>query len=195
MVPRSRSESLAVDVPRRRFTVDEYHRMADAGVLGEDDRVELLDGEIVEMSPIGPPHTGCVARLNAMFARRLRDRAIVWVQNPMILDRYSEPQPDIALVAPRADFYSTAHPRPRDVLLAVEVIATSGGYDRTLKLPLYARSGLREVWLVDVRAKAVDVYRRPATGGYRGHQRLVPGRVVAPLAFPRLRFRVGDIVG
>ena len=169
--------------------------MVEAEVLHEDDRVELLDGEIVEMSPIGPPHAGCVRRLTALFARRLRDRAIVSVRNPMILDRWSEPQPDIAVLAPSGDFYSTVHPRPRDVLFAVEVIATSGGYDRTLKLPLYARAGLREVWLVDVRAKAVDVYTRPALAGFRKHERLVPGRVVAPLAFPRLRFRVRDILG
>jgi hypothetical protein len=195
MVPRNRSQAVAVHVPRRRFTIDEYHRMGEAGVLSEDDRVELLDGEIVQMSPIGSPHAGCVDRLNALFTRRFGDRAIVRVQNPIILDRRSEPQPDVALLAPRPDFYSAAHPRPRDVLLAVEVMDTSRGYDRTLKLPLYARAELREVWLVDLTAQALEVYRGPALRGYRQQQRLVPGRALAPLAFPRLRFRVREILG
>jgi Uma2 family endonuclease len=133
-------------IPRRRFTIDEYHRMGEAGVLSEDDRVELLDGEIVQMTPIGAPHASCVDRLNALLARRLGKSAIVRVQNPIILDRRSEPQPDLALLAPRSDFYSGAHPRPRDVLLAIEVMDASRGYDRTLKLSLYARAELREVW-------------------------------------------------
>ena len=169
--------------------------MVEAGVLHERDRVELLDGQIVEMSPIGPPHSGCVNRLLALFARRLRDRAVVAVQNPMILDRWSEPQPDIAILSPRSDFYSTAHARPREVLLAIEVIAARGGYDRTLKLPLYARASLREVWLIDVRAKTVDVYTRPALRAFGAHQRFEPGNVITPRAFPRLRVRVADLLG
>jgi Uma2 family endonuclease len=195
MVPRNRTQAAAVPIPRRRFTIDEYHRMGEAGVLSEDDRVELLDGEIVQMSPIGSPHAGCVDRLTALFTRRLGGRAIVRVQNPIILDRRSEPQPDLTLLAPRPDFYSAAHPRPRDVLLAVEVMDSSRGYDRTLKLPLYARAELREVWLVDLAAQAVEVYRRPALRGYRQEQRLVAGRALAPLAFPRLRFRVRELLG
>ncbi len=125
MVPRTRTQATAGHVPRRRFTIDEYHRMAAAGVLSEDDRVELLDGEIVQMSPIGSPHAGCVDRLTALFTRRLRSRAIVRVQSPIVLDRRSEPQPDLALLAPRPDFYATAHPRPRDVLLVIEVMDAS----------------------------------------------------------------------
>jgi Uma2 family endonuclease len=169
--------------------------MGEAGVLSEDDRVELLDGEIIQMSPIGSPHAGCVDRLNALFTRRLAGRAIVRVQNPIILDRRSEPQPDLTLLTPRPDFYSAAHPRPRDVLLAVEVMDSSRGYDRTLKLPLYARAELREVWLVDLKAQALEVYRRPALRGYRQEHRLARGRALAPLAFPRLRFRVSELLG
>src|SRR5882762_3247032 len=132
MVPRTRTQAAAAFVPRRRFTTDEYHRMGDAGVLSEDDRVELLDGEIVQMSPIGIPHASCVDRLNAFFTHRLRNRAVVRVQNPIVLDTHSEPQPDLTLLAPRRDFYSSAHPRPRDVLLAIEVMDASRSYDRTL---------------------------------------------------------------
>jgi Uma2 family endonuclease len=195
MVPRIRTQAAAAFVPRRRFTIDEYHRMGEAGVLAEDDRVELLDGEILQMTPIGVPHASCVDRLNALFTRRLRDRAIVRVQNPIILNRWSEPQPDLALLAARPDFYASAHPRPRDVLLAIEVMDTSRGYDRTLKLPLYARAELREVWLLDVVARVLEVHRRPALRGYRQEQRLVAGQAVAPLAFPRLRFRVNELLG
>lgn len=168
--------------------------MGEAGVLSADDRVELLDGEIVRMSPIGPPHAGTVARLNALFSRRLGDRAIVWVQNPIVLDRYSEPQPDVCVLHARADFYVTAHPRPRDVLLGVEVMDTSRGYDRALKLPLYARAELREVWLVDLKAHAIEVYTRPALRGYREQATIGRSRVLSPRAFPRVRFRTSEIL-
>src|SRR5438552_12280642 len=140
-----------VEVRRRRFTVEEYHRMAEAGILSEDDRVELIEGEIVQMSPIGPRHSACVDRLNALFTSRLRRRAIVRVQNPIVLSRWTEPQPDLTLLRPRADFYAERHPGPADVLLAVEVAETSGVYDRGTKLALYARARIPEVWLVDVR--------------------------------------------
>ena len=180
---------------RRRFTTAEYHRMAEAGVLTEDDRVELLDGEIVAMSPIGSRHSGTVNRLNMLFAQRLGSRAIVSVQNPIVLDDYSEPQPDLAILAARADYYVGAHPRPADVLLAIEVMETSGSYDRALKLPLYARRRLREVWLVDLAGGAVDVHRRPSPSGYRERQRLALGDRIAPLAFPRMKLQVGELLG
>ena len=169
--------------------------MGEAGVLTDDDRVELLDGEIVRMSPIGRPHASTVARLNALFMRRFGDRATIWVQNPIILDRWSEPQPDLCVLAPRSDFYLAFHPRPRDVLLGVEVMDTSRGYDRSLKLPLYAKAELREVWLVDVKPEAVEVYRRPALRGYRWQQTFTRGNTIVPVAFPRMRLRVNELLG
>lgn len=169
--------------------------MGEAGVLTEDDRVELLDGEIVQMSPIGTPHASTVARLTTLLVRRFGRRATIWVQNPIILDRWSEPQPDLCVLAERTDFYAGAHPRPRDVLLGIEVMDTSRSYDRTLKLPLYAKAELREVWLVDVRAQAIEVYRRPALRGYRVAATYVRGQAIKPLAFPRLRIRVNEILG
>jgi Uma2 family endonuclease len=195
MVPRTTTQQAVASIPRRRFTTVEYHRMGEIGVLADDERVELLDGQIVRMSPIASPHAGCVDRLNALFARRLGGRAIVRVQNPILLDRFSEPQPDLSLLAPRPDYYAKAHPRPRDVLLAVEVIGAGRSYDRTLKLPLYARAELREVWLVDLRRQAIDVYTGPALRGYRRERRFTRGRALTPLAFPRLRLRVGEILG
>jgi Uma2 family endonuclease len=198
-VPMTRAharDAAAETVPvRRRFTIDEYHRMGEAGIFHEDDRVELLDGEIVEMSPIGSRHAGIVDRLTMLFARRLGRHAIVRVQNPIVLDDYSEPQPDLTLLRPRTDYYVGSHPRPTDVLLAIEVMDASASYERSLKLPLYARKHVRELWLVDLPAAAVDVYRRPASSGYREHQRLARGRRIAPLAFPRVHFRVADVLG
>ncbi len=117
------------------------------------------------------------------------------MQGPIILDRHSEPQPDLSVLAPRADFYGHAQPRPRDVLLAIEVMDSSRGYDRTLKLPLYARAELREVWLVDLKAEVIERYRKPALRGYRERAEFHRGRVLTPLAFPRVRFRVNEILG
>jgi Uma2 family endonuclease len=164
-------------------------------VLTEDDRVALLDGQVVQMSPIGPPHASTVARLTKLVVRRFDDRATIWGQNPIILDRWSEPQPDLCVLAERPDFDAGAHPRPRDVLSGIEVMDTSRSYDRTLRLPLYAKAELREVWLVDLKAQTIDVYRRPALRGYREHHAYARGRTLTPLAFPRLRIRVNEILG
>lgn len=158
---------MAVDVTRRPFTVGEYHRMVAAGILGENDRVELLEGEIVEMGPIGSRHAACVDRLAQLLFERFADRALVRVQNPVTLGRRSEPQPDVALVEPKPGGYARAHPRADQILLLVEVAETSGSSDRTLKLPLYARSGVPEVWLVDLEGDRIEVYRDPGTEGYR----------------------------
>ncbi len=129
---------------KRLFTIEEYHKMAQAGILTEDDRAELIEGEIVEMAPIGSRHAACVARLTALLSR-VQDRAILWVQNPIRLGEHSEPQPDVALLSLRPDFYAQAHPGPQDVLLLVEVAETSPGDDREVKLFLYARAAISEV--------------------------------------------------
>lgn len=158
---------------RHRFSVDDYERMGQAGVLGEDDRVELLEGEIVDMTPIGSRHAACVDRLTAVFSERLGGRAIVRVQNPVRLDDWSEPQPDIALLRVRDDYYAGAHPGPDDVLLLVEVADASAASDRLSKLPLFAAAGIAETWLLDLTASTVEIYRDPAAGRYWRH---APGR-------------------
>lgn len=186
---------MGTQVARRAFTVDEYHRMIAADILSKDDHVELIDGEIVQMSPIGSRHASCVDRLNALFARKVGRRAIVRVQGPIILGRRSEPQPDVVVLRPRADFYAGGNPGPRDVLLVIEVTDTSGAYDREIKLPLYARAGIPEAWIVDVRREAVEVYRGPALRAYRTRLDLTRGRRLSPIAFPRLAVKVGDILG
>jgi Uma2 family endonuclease len=186
---------MAIELKRRRFTVDDYYRMAEVGILTEDDRVELLDGEIVEMSPIGSDHAGHVKRLTALFTSRLGARVVVGVQDPVRLSRHSEPQPDIALLRPRADFYARAHPLPADVLLLIEVADTSVETDRRIKMPLYARAGIGEVWLVDLTTERVEVYREPVDDGYRKIRTLARGQALGPLAFPDLALRVDDLLG
>ena len=186
---------MGMPLAHRRFTVDEYHRMAETGILAEDDRVELLDGEIVEMSPIGSRHAATVTRLEHLFHRLVRDRAIVRGQNPVRLDRYSEPEPDIALVTPRADFYAAEHPTPRDVLLIVEVADTSLRYDRHTKLPSYARAGIPEAWLVDLTADRVERHREPRGDAYADQQILGRDATLTPLLLPDVTIRVGEILG
>jgi Uma2 family endonuclease len=186
---------MGVQLARRLFTVAEYHKMAEAGILSEDDRVELLEGEIVAMSPIGSRHAGLVNRLNRLFSQRAGDQVVVSVQNPVRLGGYSEPQPDLALLRPRADFYTSSHPGPEDVLLAVEVAETSAAVDREVKVPLYARFGVPEVWLVDLAGDQVEVFREPSAEGYREVRVLRRGESLAPALLPDLLVPVDAVLG
>lgn len=185
---------MAVEVLRRRFTVEEYYLMAKAGILGEDDRVELIDGEIVEMPPIGIPHASHVDLLTQLFILRLGGRAIVRVQNPVRLGEHSEPQPDIALLRPRDDFYAAAHPGPSDVLLIIEIADTSIDYDREVKGPLYARAGIPEYWLVDLAGQRIEIYRDPRAGEYRQVRLVRQAERLAPEALPSLELSSSDIL-
>lgn len=151
---------------QRRFTVDEYSRMGEAGVFGDDDRVELLDGHIYVTSPIGSEHAACVRRLNRLFQTQAGNEALVSVQNPIRLNEASEPEPDVALLRPHDDGYASEHPGPEDVSMVVEGGDTSLSFDRDVKLPLYASAGLPEVWLVDLEHEHIHVYRDPSSGGY-----------------------------
>ena len=186
---------MATALGTRRFTVDEYYRMAAAGILGKDDRVELLDGLIVPMTPIGARHAACVKRLNALLHRRLGDTVLLGVQDPVTLGPYWEPQPDIAVLRPQPDCYGTRHPAPDDVLLLIEVADASAAGDRTDKLPGYAAAGVAEVWLVDLEADRVEVYRSPAPDGYREVRLLRRGEAMAGLLVPTGEIAVGKILG
>jgi len=186
---------MSVQLLRRSFTVGEYHRMAEAGILRENDRVELLEGEILEMTPIGSRHAACVNRLNRLFSAQVGTLALISVQNPIQLGEHSEPQPDLALLRPRADFYAKAHPGPEDVLLVVEVAETSAESDRAIKVPLYARAGIPETWLVDLAGQCVEVRRKPTPQGYEEVQQLRRGQHIFPLAFSDLGIAVDEIVG
>ena len=153
---------------RHLISVDAFHRMGEVGILGPGDRVELIDGEIIDLSPIGVLHAALVARLASWFSQKLGRAAVVWCQNPLRLDDLSEPEPDIAILRPRADFYTTSHPGPADVLLVIEVSDTSLAYDLGTKVPLYARHGIPEVWVIDAATRRTRVFRGLAGGSEAG---------------------------
>jgi Uma2 family endonuclease len=153
-------------LPRHRITVDEYYRMAEVGLLAQDARVELIEGEIIDRAPIGSRHGAAVDRLNGLLQRAVGDRATVRVQGSIRLDKSSEPQPDVALLKPRTDFYAAQHPTALDTLLIIEVSDTTFRYDRQVKVPLYARHGVPEVWIVDLKDRRVHFFRAPAGGEY-----------------------------
>jgi Uma2 family endonuclease len=174
-----------VEPARRRFTRAEYHRMAEVGILGEDDRVELIRGEIVHMSPIGRRHTAFVDNLNQILVGRLAGLAIVSVQNPVVLTEDTEPQPDMKVLRRRDDVpYKQREAHAEDVLLLVEVADSSLAYDRTTKLRLYAEAGIPEYWIVDCVTEAVEVFRTPGPDGYRDVTSVTGTATLALLAFP-----------
>lgn len=162
-------------VPRWRFTVDDFERMGETGVLHDDDRVELLEGELYPMAPIGPTHAGIVNQLTRLLVRILGDRAVVAIQNPLLLAPWSEPQPDVVVARPRGDLYRRAHPTGADTLLVIEVAHSSLAIDRGIKVGLYARAGIVEYWLVDVDHQEIVVHRAPAGGAYTDQRTLHAG--------------------
>lgn len=178
-----------------RFSVADYHRMAEAGILSEDSRVELIRGRILDMTPIGAPHLGMVIRLTRLLPAVLAGRAVLSVQNPVRLDDGSEPQPDVAVLRPRPDDYATSTPRPADVLLLIEVSDTSLADDRSDKVPLYAEHGIVECWLVSVAEHAIEVYREPRNGRYASVSRVGPDGSLDIAALPGSTFPAGDILG
>jgi Uma2 family endonuclease len=173
-----------------RLTVEDFHRLGDAGVLHEDDRVELIEGELIDMAPIGSRNAACVRRLTELFYAQAQNEFQVSIQSPIRLGPHSEPQPDLALVQPRADHYARAHPSAGEVMLVVEVPDTSAQYDRELKVPLYAAHGIAEVWLIDIPNERVEVYRGPAPQGYTVARMAGRGEVLAPVALPHIRVPV-----
>lgn len=192
---KTKREGVPIRVEKRRFSVHEYHRMAEVGILSEDDRVELIAGEILEMGPVGSRHAACVDRLNRLLNRLVALDAIVRVQDPIRLDGYSEPEPDVALVKPRDDFYSREHPGPDDVLLLIEVADTSVERDLEVKLPLYARAGIPEAWLVDLPAETIEVHSKPDGEEYRETVRTKRGETVASRTIPGLEIVADDLLG
>lgn len=188
---------MALPAPRR-FTVDEYYKMAEAGILSEDDRVELIEGEILQMAPIGPLHAGRLDRLVDLFFDRFRGSTRIRIQNPVRLSRRSEPEPDLALVRPESErgrSYEAEHPTAADVLLIVEVADTSLAYDLGPKARMYARHGVLELWVLDQRGDRLVVHRQPTPRGYATVRTLTRGQSIAPLAFPDIAFVVDELMG
>jgi Uma2 family endonuclease len=180
-------------VARRPITVAEYHRMGEVGILGERDRVELIEGELVAKSPTGSYHTGTVITLTQSLVHAVGERALVSVQNPVRLDDLSEPQPDFALLKPRPDFYRGAHAEPSDVLLLIEVADTSLSYDRAVKRILYARHAIPELWIVDLTAGEVEVCRQPKADGYAAMERVGRDGVLEPELLPGVRIQASAL--
>ena len=180
-------------LPRRKLSVNDFHRMGEAGILGEDDRIELIDGELIQMAPIGVVHASKVNRLNRLLLSAVGNAANVSIQNPIALPPCDEPQPDIVSLRPRADDYLDALPAAADVLLIVEVADTTLRYDRDIRIPLYARHGIPEVWLVDLQSESVIVHRQPGPDRY--HDVSTAGRdiVLSPLSIPGLRIDLAEL--
>ena len=182
------------DLPRHRWTVDDYHRMAEVGLLDPDARVELIDGEIVEMAPIGDAHIAISNRLTRLLVLAVGDRGIVSAGNPVRLNQLSEPQPDFSVLRPRTD-YEARRPHSEDVMLAVEVSDTTLRTDRRVKRPLYARAGFPEYWIVDLEARQIEVHRSPTGDTYASVERKGPGDVMTIEALPGVTIAVSRILG
>src|SRR5262247_2052006 len=176
--------AVEVTASRRRFTRAEYYRMAEVGILGEADRVELIKGEIIEMSPIGRRHSAFVTNLNQLLVVRLAGRALVAVQGAVALAEDTEPQPDLAVLRRRRVPYKEREAWAEDAVLLIEVADSSLAYDRTTKLRLYAEAGIPEYWVVDCAAESIEIYRTPGAGGYREVSRIVGAATVTLQAFP-----------
>ena len=176
---------MAVDIecPRRLFTADEFERMAEAGIFGEEERLELIDGEIVELTPVGPGHGAAVACLTKRLILGVGDRAVVWIQSSARVALRSVPQPDLALLRPRS--YRRANPTPADIVLVVEVADSSLRYDRIRKARLYALAGIQDYWVVGVEGEWVEVYRSPEGESYRDVDTRAARRHDRPVEFPR----------
>ncbi len=150
----------------RKISAEDYHKMIEADILHEDDRVELINGQIVEMSPIGSRHAACVNKINRLLMGLLGDFVIVSVQNPILLSPFSEPEPDLSILKSREDFYVDRLPEPDDILWLIEIADTSLGYDTEIKLPLYAQAGIKEVWIVDLNRNEVRVHQQPSEDSF-----------------------------
>jgi Uma2 family endonuclease len=186
---------MTVQILREKFTVGQYHQMIESGILTDRDHVELLQGEIIEMSPVGRQHAAYVDRLTELFVLELSSWARIRVQSPIRLSNNSEPQPDVAILQRRADFYAEGHPQPQDIFALVEVSDTTIEFDRTVKVPLYAQDNIAEVWIVDLNAEAVQVYREPVTACYQHVQTYHRGQSIASQVFADVQFAVDQLLG
>jgi Uma2 family endonuclease len=180
-------------IRRHRLTVTDYYRMAEAGILRPDARVELIEGEIIDMAPIGSRHAGTVDQLASCLRRAAGERAIVRVQSPIRIDEHSEPEPDIVLLRPRADFYKTSHPGPSDVLLIIEVADTTLRYDRDVKTLLYARNGIPEVWIIDIEGRQLLRFRNAREGAYARMDRADHSAAITLAALSEASVELGSL--
>jgi Uma2 family endonuclease len=186
---------MEIEVTKKLFTVDEFNRMAEVGIFGPKPRIELIEGEIIEMAPIGMRHMGCVNRATALLITRLGARAVISVQNAVVLSNYTEPQPDIVVAKPRDSYYGDKYIAPEDTFLVIEVSDTTVRYDRDRKMPLYAKAKVPEVWIENLQNDVVLVYRDPDPKGYKTALTLHRGEALTIAAFPEIQFKVEDFLG
>lgn len=187
---------MSVQTMKRLFTVDEYYRMVDARILSENDRVELIEGEITQMTPIGSYHSGCVKSLNNIFFQLQAEKKVtISVQDPVRLSEFSEPEPDVVLLKHRNDFYRNAHPSAEDIFLIIEVADTTLDFDRLVKIPLYAKHGIPESWIVDVKGRKVEAFWQPESGKYVWYQTYQYNQSISLQAFPDFVISVSGIFG
>ncbi len=184
-----------VQVERRLFTVSDYHQMAQTGILTADDRVELIQGEIIAMSPIGVRHAACIARLTDLFTFHFRGQTIVSVQNPVRLNEMSEPEPDVMLLKYRDDYYAKETPTGNDVLLAVEVSDSTFAYDKSIKLPLYAQANIPEVWIINLVDNVIEVHHTPKDNRYAQSRKAYWEDTVTAVSFPDVQFITKELIG
>jgi Uma2 family endonuclease len=185
---------MPVEITKRLFDVEEYHRMAQVGILSREDRVELIDGEIVAMTPIGPRHNAAVNRANRALVTAAGDRAIVQVQGSVRLDRFREPDPDVVLLRPQPDFYASHLPAAADVLLIIEIAESSLAYDREVKARIYAESGILEYWLVDLDDRTVWCFTDAQGGAYQTSRSWTRGQRIAPAQLPECQIPVDALL-
>ncbi len=186
---------MSVDTSRWQFTSVDFLQMARTGILNEDDRVELIDGEVRVMSPIGPSHSGVGDCLNELLIQALAQRANVRVKSSVLLNEFTQPQPDVAILRRRTDFYRDKLPEPNDILLLIEVADSSRKYDRDEKIPRYAAAGILETWLIDLAAATVKQYLQPAAAGYQSVRTFVRGQTFNAMSLPGLTLALNDIFG
>ncbi len=180
------AESIPISIPSYDFSVESYHKLTEVGILKPNDKVELIEGKIIPMSPIHSPHAACVERLGELLRQKKQDNQFVRSQNPITLGTHSEPEPDLALVKYRDDFYEENHPTAADVFIAIEVAYSTQKYDRETKMPLFAQYGIPESWIVDLKAKTIEVYSKPKNGEYQDKQTFKRGDVLVSGYFERL---------
>jgi Uma2 family endonuclease len=186
---------METEVRKKLFTVDDFHRMGEAGIFGPEPRVELIEGEIIEMAALGTRHMGCVNRATELLVTRLAGKAVVSVQNAVLLSRYTEPQPDIVLAKPRASYYDDKYIAPEDTFLVIEVSDSTLRYDRDRKMPLYAKAGVPELWIENLRNDVILVYRDPTPSGYKKALTLRRGDSITISAFEEVELKVEDLLG
>ena len=186
-------DEATISTRRRRFSVEEYYRMIEVGIFAENERLELIEGDIVEMGPPSLRHSLCVAMLMERLTRAIDERAHIWPANPVRFSRDTEPQPDIVFIRGPLTRY-TEHPGPADVMFLVEVSDDSYHFDRDVKLDLYARAGVPEVWIVDLRRDVIELFREPSAAGYAATHRVERGGTLAPVAFPDVMLQTADIL-